>query len=239
MTNPTRTARDALLDAALPHVPFDGWSDATFDAAIKDSEVDPTLAHTLFPKRGVDLALALHARGDEVMAKRLREADLSELRFRDRVATAIRYRIEAAHSKDTVRRGSTLFALPQNAASGAKALWDTADAIWTALDDASTDYNWYTKRATLSGVYGASVLFWLGDDSTDCKDTWEFVDRRIDDVMEIEKAKGWAKSNAVMKALGAGPAWLASKVQAPAKMPRMDIPGVFTAQPDEPDTQTK
>ena len=109
-----------LLDAALMHVAFDGWTRATWDAAVADSEVDPTLAEALFPRRALDLAVAYHKRGDALMLERLKDADLSSLRFRDRVAAAVRYRLEAVGDKEAVRRGATLFALPQHAAEGTK-----------------------------------------------------------------------------------------------------------------------
>ena len=91
-------------------------------------------------------------------------------------------RLEIA-DREAVRRAAALFALPLYAADGARAVWHTADTIWTALGDTSDDINWYSKRATLSAVYGAVVLYWLGDDSQDHQASWEFLDRRIDDVM--------------------------------------------------------
>ncbi|MGD9864034.1 MAG: COQ9 family protein, partial [Pseudodonghicola sp.] len=142
--------KDRLLDAALIHVAFDGWTETTFDAAVQDAGIDPALARALCPRGAVDLALAYHARGDLAMLARLKTMDLTGMRYRDRVALAVRCRLEAATDKEAVRRGVTLFALPQHAADGAKAIWGTADAIWTALGDTSEDGNWYSKRATLS-----------------------------------------------------------------------------------------
>ena len=194
-----------LLDAALMHVPFDGWTETTFRAAIADSGVDTKLARALYPRGGIDLAIAFHRRGDAEMCRRLLETDLSALRFRDRIATAVRYRLEAVEDKEAVRRGTTLFALPLHAAEGARLIWGTADAIWTTLGDTSTDLNWYTKRATLSGVYSATVLFWLGDDSLGHQATWDFLDRRIEDVMRFEQVKAKVKDNPLAKALTAGP----------------------------------
>jgi ubiquinone biosynthesis protein COQ9 len=159
------------------------------------------------------------------MVARLRTADLHSLRYRDRVASAIRYRLEAVSDKEVVRRSTTLFALPTHAADGAKAIWGTADTIWNALGDTSRDVNWYTKRATLSAVYAATVLFWLGDDSIGHQDTWGFLDRRIDDVMRIEKAKAGLRDNPLSKALLAGPLNLMAGVKAPT-MPD-DLPGNF------------
>ena len=61
-----------------------------------------------------------------------------------------------------MRRGMTLFSLPTHAADGAKALWQTCDLIWDTLGDTSDDVNWYTKRATLSGVYSSTLLYLAG-----------------------------------------------------------------------------
>jgi len=124
-----------------------------------------------------------------------------------------------------VRRGTTLFALPQHAVDGAKAIWGTADVIWTALGDTQRDFSWYTKRATLSGVYASTVLFWLGDDSQGHQATWEFLDRRIEDVMQFEKLKAAINDNAIAKAVMAGPAAIFAKFRAPV-VPK-DMPGQF------------
>lgn len=197
--------RDAVLAAALPHVPFDGWTDTTLLAAARDADVPLALARALFPRGGVDLALAFHRAGDAEMARRLAGMDLSALRFRDRIARAVRVRLELVGDRELVRRGATLFALPQHAPDGARALWSTADAIWTALGDTSRDLSYWTKRATLSGVHGATVLYWLGDDSPGQAATWDFLDRRIDDVMRIEKAKAALRDNPLGKAMARMP----------------------------------
>ncbi|RUS58753.1 COQ9 family protein [Pseudorhodobacter sp. E13] len=224
--------KQAILQAALPHVAFDGWTDVTFRAAVADSGVADGLARALFPRGGLDLALAFHAQGDALMVERLAALDLGSRRYSERVALAIRTRLELVEDKELVRRGTTLFSLPQHAAEGAKAIWGTADAIWKALGDTSTDFNWYTKRATLSGVYGATVLFWLGDDSPGHTATWDFLDRRIADVMQIEKVKASLRDNPLSKALRNGPFGAALNALEKFKMPDMpkmpdDLPGRF------------
>lgn len=218
-----------LLEAALAHVAFDGWSEATFRAAAEDAGIPLTTARMALPRGAVDLALAFHTQGDALMSARLEAEDLSEMRFRDRIAAAVRFRLEAVEDKEAVRRGTTLFALPVHAADGAKAIWGTCDKIWTALGDTSEDVNWYTKRATLSGVYGATVLFWLGDDSHDNAATWEFLDRRIDDVMRIETLKAQVNKNPVLSRLMSGPNWLMGQIKAPSAVPREGFPGSWTA----------
>lgn len=211
-----------VLEAALPHVPFDGWSERTLTAAIADAGVPSALARSLFPRGGVDLALAYHAMGDDAMARQLAAMDLLSLRFRDRITLAVRTRLELA-DRELVRRGTTLFSLPMHAADGARAIWGTADRIWTVLGDTSRDLNWYTKRATLSGVYGATVLYWLGDESTDRQATWDFLDRRIEQVMQFEKLKASVRENPLGKAWMSGPGKLFARIRAP-KLPD-DLPG--------------
>ncbi len=232
MTDIYDSVTEQLLDAALLHVPFDGWSETTFKAALSESGIDPVQAKSACPRGAVDLALAFHRRGDSVMLARLKSDDLSELRYRDKIAAAVRFRLEAVADKEAVRRGTTLFALPIYAADGAKAIWGTSDHIWTALGDTSDDVNWYTKRATLSGVYASTVLFWLGDDSVGHEATWAFLDRRIDDVMAIEKIKAQVRENPVLSRVMSGPNWLLGKIKAPMKMPDMDLPGSWTAPRD-------
>ena len=231
-TRSTHQIKAAFLDAILPHVAFDGWSQSAYQAAVTEVGVEMALANAICPRGATDLALAFHKRGDAAMIARLQAEDLGALRFRDRIAAGVKFRLEAVEQdKEAVRRGTSLFALPHLAGDGAKAIWGTADAIWTALGDASEDYNWYSKRTLLSGVYGSTVLFWLGDESDGHAATWAFLDRRIDDVMQIEKVKKQVGDSPVLSKLMAGPNWLLGKIKAPTKMDQSDFPGHWSEPP--------
>jgi ubiquinone biosynthesis protein COQ9 len=229
MTEINQNPKEQLLDAALMHVPFDGWSETTFQAAIADTSIDSTVARAVCPRGSVDLAVAYHKRGDALMIDRMNAEDLSEMKYRDKIAAMVRFRLEAVTDKEVVRRGTTLFALPQHASDGAKLVWGTCDAIWDALGDTSDDVNWYTKRATLSAVYSSTVLYWLGDTSDGHQATWEFLDRRIDNVMQIEKVKAQVRNSPTLSKLLTGPNWLLSHVKAPSRVPKMDLPGSWTS----------
>lgn len=219
---------EQVLDAALPHVAFDGWAEATFKAAYEDAGIEAGLARAACPRGAVDLAIAYHRRGDALMLERFAREDLSGLRYSEKITALVRFRLEAVDDKEAVRRGTTLFTLPHLAADGAKLIWGTCDAIWTALGDTSTDSNWYSKRATLSAVYSATVLFWLGDTSEDHVDTWAFLERRIEDVMHFEKVKARANESVLLKPLLAGPKWALSFLKAPRATPRDDLPGQWS-----------
>jgi len=207
-----------------------GDRDETEDGSPKacvEVGINPVHAATLCPRGAVDLAIAYHLQGDDAMIAALEKADMTDLRFRDKVALAIRLRLDAVGDKEAVRRGSTLFAMPHMAADGAKLIWGTADAIWNALGDTSQDVNWYTKRATLSGVYASVVLYWLGDDSIDTQATHSFIDRRIDNVMHFEKVKAGVRDNALFKPITGPLGRMMSTIKAPTKMPDVDLPGMW------------
>jgi ubiquinone biosynthesis protein COQ9 len=218
--------RAKVLAAAMPHVAFDGWSDKTLSYAVEDAGVDAGLARLAFPRGGIDLALAFHYDCDAKLAERLAGEDMAGLRFRDKIAHAVALRLEMLMGeREAVRRAASLFALPTNAAEGARAIWHTADTIWKALGDASRDYNWYTKRATLSGVYSASLLYWLGDESMDMEATREFIRRRVDNVMQFEDVKAKVTANPIAAVVLKGPQRLLDRVRAPGDTPPEDLPG--------------
>ncbi|MDG1430267.1 MAG: COQ9 family protein [Paracoccaceae bacterium] len=219
--------RAALLEAAIGHVAFDGWSEDTLKLAATDCDIPLAEAAALFPRGALDLALGYHRSGDQKMIAKMAETDQSEMRYRDRVALAIRTRLELS-DKEAVRRGSTLFSLPQNAGDGAKAIWETADGIWKSLGDSSRDVNWYTKRMTLSAVYSSVVLYWLGDASDNNEETWAFLDRRIDNVMQFEKTKAQLRENPLVKSFMAGPGKILDQITAPSGGGHENFPGYWS-----------
>ena len=179
--------RPLLIDAVLPHVPFDGWSDTAIELAGADLGLPPGRARLAFSDGPAAMVDAYIRRADDRMLAGL---DLADLKIRDRIRTAVRTRFEqAATEREAVRRAVAILALPQNAALAARTLWRTADTIWRAAGDTATDYNHYTKRLILGGVYSATLMVWLADESENSTDTWAFLDRRIDGIMRFEKTK--------------------------------------------------
>ncbi len=218
-------ATERLLDAALEHVRFEGWTRSSFRAAAADAGIGAEEAWRICKRGPLDLAVAHHRRGDGIMRDTLAAEDLSGMRVRDRVAFAIRTRVESDADREITRRSSALFALPPNVVEGGWLIWHTADAIWTALGDTSDDVNWYTKRMILAGVHSATVLYWLGDESPDGHDTWAFLDRRIGDVMEFERLKGRLRENPMTRGGFALTDRLLSRIKPPSGEWRGDLPG--------------
>lgn len=185
------TVRETIVEAALSHVAFDGWTSETLRLAARDAGYEPVMALRVFPRGAVEAVDFWNRLADRRMLAALETENAGTLKIRARVALAVRRRLESVGPhREAVRRGLGVLALPHNAPAGAAALWRTVDAIWYACGDTATDFNYYTKRGLLAGVYSATVLYWLEDRSEGAADTWTFLDRRIADVMRVPQVLG-------------------------------------------------
>ena len=178
---PERSAeRDAAIEALLPNVPFDGWTLAALRAAAGPD------ADLLFPGGATDMVEAYCDLGDRWMEEGAAAADLSVLSVSKRVRAIIVLRLEQNRPyKEAVRRALAVLALPGNAGTALRCTARTVDTIWHTAGDGSVDFSWYTKRAILAGVYGSTLLHWLGDGSDDDAPTLAFLDRRLAGVGRI------------------------------------------------------
>lgn len=187
--------RTQLVLAALPHVPFDGWSRRAMRLAAQDCGLDPAAADRAFPYGAADMVAALSRLADRRMIEALDAQDIAAMKVRQRISVGVRVRLEPwTPHREAVRRGLAVFALPTNTGTAVRSLYDTVDAIWYAAGDTATDWNFYSKRALLAGVYSATTLYWLNDRSEGAADSWAFLDRRIDDVMRIPKMNARLKN---------------------------------------------
>lgn len=178
--------RPRLVAAMIPHVAFDGWSAASVAAGAADAGIDPDIASLVFPGGAAEMAVAYTQLANARMAAAL--AGAPPMKMREKITRAVRLRLEQAEGeRETVRRTVTIFAL--HPALSARSTWTTADGIWRACGDTATDFNHYTKRATLGAVYAATLFYWLADENDGRADTWAFLDRRTAGIMAFEKAK--------------------------------------------------
>jgi ubiquinone biosynthesis protein COQ9 len=186
MSNDLDLLRDRVLLALLPDVPFDGWTRTALKCAGENVGVSGTQLATLFPRGPRDVAAWFSDWADRQTAAALRDEPLATLKVRERIALGVRTRLDILlPHREALRRALTLFALPMNLPLGAKLLYGTVDTIWRAAGDRSTDFNFYTKRGLLAGVYAATTLYWLDDRSDETQATSEFLHRSLDEVLAI------------------------------------------------------
>ena len=187
--DPHRALQRAILDAALPHIAFDGWTREALVLAAEEAGFGEGDVDLAFPGGPVEAVLAHAAIADDDMIVEMQTLDLETMRTRDKIAIAIRVRLESqVANREAIRRGLRLLADPRHAVEAARSLAHTVDTIWRLAGDTSTDFNYYSKRGLLAGVYSATLVYWLQDNSEDQHRTWEFATRRIDEVLRVGKA---------------------------------------------------
>ena len=169
---------------------FDGWTRAAVDSAADSTRIDRAQARLAVPKDQAGM-IDLYIRGvDRALEQHFTPERLEGLKIREKIRSIVWTRLEImGPAREAMRRALSILAMPQNAPTGLKIGWRTADVMWRIAGDTSTDFNHYTKRITLGGVYASTLLVWLDDRTEDWDETAGFLDRRIDDVMQFEKLK--------------------------------------------------
>ena len=191
MSQATHDKSYEILDEVLKHVPFEGWTSRALKAAMESTELSVGAEHIYAPDGALGLLRVWSDRLDQQMVAAIEARGFDNMRIRDKVTEAVWLRLELLRPhQEAARRAVSRLSLPTASGQGATQLWASADAIWTAIGDASEDYNYYTKRTILSGVIGSTLLAWLSDDTDEKSEARAFLQRRIENVMQFEKVKG-------------------------------------------------
>lgn len=191
MTDPTLDEMRITLARELPqHAAFDGWTPAALSLAAEMTGIDPEVAKLAFPGGGIDMIDAWFAVIDADMLEKLPPEVLSAMKIRQRITALVEARLDIVlPDKEALRRALAVLSLPQNLPRAARLGWRAADAMWHAAGDTATDFNHYSKRTLLMGVYATTLTVLMDDDSENATETREFLARRIENVMQIEKFK--------------------------------------------------
>ena len=186
-----QSQRDRILEAALQHIPFEGWNRRALLAGAADIGIDAATAKRLFPRGGDDLLAHLDVWADRRLVQAVDQPAIDRLRMHERIARLVRMRLEIlSPHREAMRRAIAARLLPSNAIKAGPALWRSIDLIWAIAGDRSDDASYYTKRGLLLTVWTSTFFYWLEDHSPGLEDSWAFLDRRIDNVMQIGKLRG-------------------------------------------------
>lgn len=197
---PLQALRLRLALAVGENAVFDGWTEAAVNSSAAQLGIDAAQARLAFPKDAAGMIEAWIEGVDAAMIAEFTPQKIAEMKVRDRIRSMIWFRLQTiGDSREAVRSALAILAMPQNVPIGLRTGWRSADLMWRLAGDTATDYNHYTKRLTLSGVYGSTLLAWIDDKSEDWSDTAAFLDRRLGDVMRFEKWKTEWRGNAIRR----------------------------------------
>ena len=198
MVNDLNKRRDIIVESALKHVAFDGWSSSAIIQGTIEAGFPDNMFLRAFPNGMSEVIDHFADWSDRRMVTVLASQNLDTMKIRERIYTCVKSRIQInAHHKEAVRRLLSYFALPVNTPLAARLAWRSCSTMWYAAGDRSADWNYYTKRGLLVSVYSTTLLYWMsddGDDKNDFPDTWTFLDRRISDVLKTFAVPNQLKS---------------------------------------------
>lgn len=198
MTLPPDPTVDEIRLALAPRIAaaaaFDGWTDLAVANAAAEVELDPAVAAYAFSRGAMDMIDAWIASVDAAMAQSVAAEELSGLPVHKRIRRLLQFRLDAVTGmEEALRRALAIMAMPQNAPRALKLGWRSADAMWRLAGDTATDFNHYSKRAILAGIYAATLAVFVDDRSEQKADTLAFLDRRLGEIGRFEKAKARLK----------------------------------------------
>ncbi|KAM7002554.1 ubiquinone biosynthesis protein COQ9, mitochondrial [Tautogolabrus adspersus] len=181
-----------ILNAALEFVPLHGWSMEAIAAGAETLDLSSASTGMFYNGAG-DLVLHFvshcNSQLTEILAEQHKQVQLGQAEqkstadfLRDAVETRLRMHIPYIESWP---QAMSILLLPHNIPNSLKHLSSLVDDIWFYAGDRSTDMNWYTKRAALTGIYNTTELVMVQDSSPDFQDTWNFLDNRIQDVVNM------------------------------------------------------
>lgn len=188
---PYHEAESAILSSALAHVPAHGFTQKALTLGAKEAGY-LDISTNLFPRGPFDLVkyhlvtqrLGLKDRiqfTDEKMGVGRKVRSLVLERLRANVDTGVVGRWQEALA---------IMSLAENIPASLKELSDLSDEVWFLAGDVSVDSSWYTKRASLAGIYAATEVYQTTDQSTEYKDTEKFLDRRLEELRVVGGAVG-------------------------------------------------
>lgn len=195
--------RAALAPLVAKHAAFDGWSEAAIASAAAELGVPAERARLAFPGGKASMIDAWFDSVDIAMLAAFPPERIAAMKIRDRIRELVMFRLEwMLPEREALRRALAILAAPLNAAASARLAWRSADRIWRLAGDTATDFNHYSKRTILIGVYGSTSLIFLNDESEGLAETRAFLDRRIENVMQFEKTKArWRGSGSRLPSL--------------------------------------
>ena len=197
---PLQALRLRLALAVGENAVFDGWTEAAVNSAAAQLGIVPAQARLAFPKQPAEMVAAWIEGIDAALVERFAPDVVATMKVRDRIREMLWYRIEVmTPAREAQRTALAILAMPQNVPLALRINWRSSDLMWRLAGDTATDFNHYTKRATLSAVYASTLLAWLDDDSEGFIETRAFLDRRLADVMKFEKWKAQWRGNAIRR----------------------------------------
>ncbi|WP_236869874.1 COQ9 family protein [Candidatus Bandiella numerosa] len=181
MTENIKQLKNDVLFSVIEILPYEAFDINIISKACKNIGLQSEYASLLFPNGRAEFLEVFRDYIDEIMVERIKN-ELSEVKsITSRIFESLKIRFEILDKyKIIIPKIIAFYSMPWNHLKLYPYTWKSMNLIWrTAGNDKSTDFNYYTKRGLLTGVYWATLLYWLSDESTNYESTHDFLNRKL------------------------------------------------------------
>jgi ubiquinone biosynthesis protein COQ9 len=154
-----------FLKYAKTYIANNGLKQNTFKDISNKYKLDLNETELLFPKGNVDLIKFALEKLNSDLEVYCNKIDLLRLPTHKRIKKVLLSKIFLMHKDKLFYK--TIFLnllIPKKYFSLPKQLYKSVDQIWFISGDSSVDFNFYTKRLILSGIYSRIMLFFFNND---------------------------------------------------------------------------
>lgn len=146
----------------------------------------------LFPEGNIDLIKFTLEQLNKELEEYCKKIDLIRLPVHKRIKKVLLSKISLMNKNKLFYRSIFLnLLIPKKNFSLSNQLYNSVDQIWFIAGDSSTDFNFYTKRLILSGIYSRVILFFFNNNNQ--KELENILDESLKRVSKIPEIKSKLK----------------------------------------------
>ena len=146
----------------------------------------------LFPEGNIDLIKFTLEQLNKELEEYCKKIDLIRLPVHKRIKKVLLSKISLMNKNKLFYRSIFLnLLIPKKNFSLSNQIYNSVDQIWFIAGDSSTDFNFYTKRLILSGIYSRVILFFFNNNK---QEELEYIlDESLKRVSKIPEIKSKLK----------------------------------------------
>ena len=184
--------RQVVLRFAKEFVSENGLTKNCLENISKKYGLNTDETDLLFPQGNIDLIKFALEQLNNDLEVYCRQIDLIRLPIHKRIREILLSKISLMNKDKLFYRSIFLnLLIPKKNFSLTSQLYNSVDQLWFIAGDSSTDFNFYTKRLILSGIYSRVMLFFFNNNNQE--ELENILDESLKRVSKIPEIKSKLK----------------------------------------------
>ena len=165
-----------------------GWNDLIFKKISKEKKININEINLFFPNGFKEMIKYSLSCLNYDLEKQINQINIKNIPLHKKIKKIVLTKIEIMNdNKNFYKKTFYYLMIPTNYKLLTSQLYVSIDLMWRLSDDTSTDFNYYTKRIILSGVYSSVIMSFLKNDNM--IEIENVLDNRLSKVSKIPVLK--------------------------------------------------